>query len=267
MADRSHLTPVTTTDRRGRTTTVYRKPGLKDAAPAGRLPAATIFLAAAPAGSPLPPVRARGSADLLSSAFARDVLAGTGVHPTLWVAAPEASSVASLAMELTETGALPAKVASLLLGYSAGHRNTGFAHDALRIAAHIWPRRTDTDSGWARKLIDAAAGPHEHFSSGQSFITTAEELERSAAVAEFLVRATNHSLYRFGDTLGLPVSLPCKRFLNRDLEQLVRERPADIDRIISYTAERGMDPDSSEAVDELREWLDSDTPSLGDGWL
>lgn len=52
MADRSHLAPVTVTDKRGRTTTVYRRPGQPVPASAPKLPAPDL-LAPSVAAAPL----------------------------------------------------------------------------------------------------------------------------------------------------------------------------------------------------------------------
>lgn len=54
---------------------------------------------------------------------------------------------------------------------------------------------------------------------------------------------------------------------NQHLDELLRERPGDLDRIISYIEERGMDPKQKTPVNRLREWLDDAAPSLGGGWI
>ncbi|GAB2707548.1 hypothetical protein ACX801_08035 [Arthrobacter bambusae] len=103
-------------------------------------------------------------------------------------------------------------------------------------------------------------------------ITTVEELDESASVVRFTVRA---ALTDAALPLLKIVRVHGKwhqgqqetQISNGRLAALVRERPTDYDRILSHVADRGR-PKGARAVHELRAWLDANVAkAVASGWL
>lgn len=270
MADRSHLAPVTTIDKRGRTTTVYRRPPADGVS----LRPGLVPAAAPPAAPVLPP----DPADLRPSLSEQQLREFTrGIGKFLYRPVPALSrtysenaagrSAAALAVGLTTDGVLTAYEAEklLVLGVTEGgsdNRGAALARDSLRVAARLAPRWPERDRGWTDALVEAAIGARV----GQSKrIADRGELDSLAAVVEFTLRADPvfTEANRRGD------GTRHRRIFNRHLDALLRERPHDIDRIIERVTEQGIHPRDEAPVQLLREWLDAtvESPALEGGWL
>lgn len=277
MADRSHLTAVPVTDRRGRATTVYRNLG-PGTVPSARLlpaPAVSSEAPAAPQGTPFPAIGVRDFDE--SKAFLRGDNDSVGrwqlaVPPAL--SHPEGRAAVSLAMDMTEAGAVDGSTAKLLLAYGCAEAPGYHAIDTLRVGARLVARHSESgDVSFWPKLAEAVRGLHVTPSAAVRPIATEEELDEAAAVVEFVVRAPSVSwddLVRshHSKSLGGWKNTTATTIRNPHLRALIRERPGDLDRIIEYIAERGMHRTRRRDVDELREWLDSGSPTaLGPGWL
>lgn len=128
MADRSHLTPVTTTDKRGRTTTVYRNlrgrgaPGGSRGLPAPASPAGT-----APKGPTEQEV-----ADPID---------------------PHGAAVKDLALSLIKSDALPEQDVYEILYSAVEAGGSLLALDSLRIAAHLSPRWPERTRAWRSHIV------------------------------------------------------------------------------------------------------------------
>jgi hypothetical protein len=92
---------------------------------------------------------------------------------------------------------------------------------------------------------------------------TEDQLAEYAAVVEYIVRQKDASntvsdarLFVEGKKVQHPTAIA-----NKHLEKLIRENTNELDAIITYVNERGMDKKKS-SVDTLREWLDSEVPSI-----
>ncbi|GAB2707748.1 hypothetical protein ACX801_07845 [Arthrobacter bambusae] len=278
MADRSHLIPVRTTDRRGRATTVYRNLGAKPApAPRTPFPAAPAVLAPEHRErARLPEVAIRSREEIVEFGRTMDrwlkfMAEAYSFSPQRWDSTDSTGIVAmSLAMDLTESGALDVDTAAVLLSRVKGDKLGGLGCDVLRIGARLWPNRAERPDGtdWCQLLCPGVAGLYARGTAGPGPITTAEDLESCAAVVRFLMNtAQNSSLSTLSDLIEDSTRVSTRVLRNKHLDALIRERPADLDRIVAYITERSMDPVSSAPVEDLRDWLDTDTPALGDGWL
>lgn len=180
----------------------------------------------------------------------------------------------SYAAEAIETGNLPREDAEAFLrrvekvppAAAAVVLSNGF-----RVAVAARALGDAGGDSWLSRLIGAVIGDLQH--SGAQPIETEEQLDELVAVARFIAAPLGAgaagSLRRWNRPVG-PQSPPIVgiRMQNSGLEQLLRDRPGDAGRIIEYVSERGMDHEQPEALDTLREWLDSQSATaLADGWL
>lgn len=271
MADRSHLTPVTVTDRNGRSTTVYRRNEAKlPAAPSSRsVPA----LPPAPRGGgedtplpapkPLPAEEVERLATYLAEGTYTRIM---GLRYTLTGERAGRSAV-ELAVELAQAGTITESEANSILvlcvDRTSARKGAVLALDCLRVAARLSGRWPDRGRRWPDDLIAAVVGAQ----IGQSKrVSTTAQLDSLAAVVQITMlkasaRAIVEVAYRDGNEHH--------RIRNRDLNALLRERPHDLDRIIAYVEERGVPLRTDAPVTALRGWLEGTdtTRPLANGWL
>lgn len=99
---------------------------------------------------------------------------------------------------------------------------------------------------------------------------TEDQLSRHAAVIEYIIRQedvsnTVSNVNIFVKDHHVPFA---KAITNKHLEKLIRNYPKELDAIIAYIDERGMDRKTKPPVDALREWMESKvSPALREGWL
>ncbi|GAB2707736.1 hypothetical protein ACX801_07855 [Arthrobacter bambusae] len=282
MADRSHLTPVTTTDKRGRTTTVYRsldhqkKPGSASTLPPVALSSATAEGSEVSQGSPLREPSARTLAEI------KEFLGGAeerwpGFRSIKVLRLAEGREAAALAMDFVEDGALDEVSAQGLLVEGQPWDGTALSIDALRTAAVFFPRAaefTTSDSHWAYRVLRAVGGYRISSRGWDSEpITTQEQLDTCAALTGFTLRFAKDpdhwGLIRGNAHRGRGgIRKEYEIIANKHLDQLLRERPHDLERIIAYVNEHGMDPTDYEAVHLLRAWLEGGIAApMRSGWL
>lgn len=216
----------------------------------------------------LPEPRACSVEELLASELALDLTADSGVPWQVWMERESSRAVLAMAVEVVEMDVLSSRAAGQLLANLYACTHTGLALDALRLAVRIAPtRRGPGGVYWVQQLGDAAAGLHEWRSVNGPRIGTLRDLDGAAAVVAFLTRARRPEVSRHTTTRALFPQVSGRRIANRHLERLILQRPSDIDRIVSYVQERGVDREGREPVDRLGEWLDGDVPAVADGWL
>lgn len=279
MPDRSHLTAVATTDKRGRSTTVYRNLGRP--VPGGRaaLPAAVIAAPPAPAAqSSAGPFR---EPTKRTRAAMGEFLKSIGnwwpgiTNPSNRVLrTPGGRCATALAMDLIDEGILEPAEALWLTVVSHPEDGTATAEDALRVASVLAPRAEELQgdgSSWFVRVGMAVRGNRSEANAlGRSPIRTQRDLDACLARTAFVLRlsgdrqvVTTMRARRRGD-----IDETYYVVNNRDLSELIRERPEDVDRIITHVEEHGVEPRSAEDVHMIRVSLDSDAPAaLQRGWL
>lgn len=269
MTGRPHLTPSTIVDRRGRTTTVYRGPGdgartprPLNAIPSVPVPAPASAQQALHAPAPLSAEEVRRAASL-----ARNAAPSVPLLRETLVDEPEGRAALALAAEVAAAGTLTDDEARQVLGYAVGEGGHGragaaLALDFIRVAERMALRSPARGRFWPSDFSEAMMGARWGHSGP---LRTVGELDSTAAVAAFILWDEEHEHTRRVSTrhyFGRPLN-------SAELAELLYERPADLDRIIGYAAERKMASESPGAVTALREWLvtTGDTSAVGGGWL
>lgn len=214
--------------------------------------------------------------------YALDHFDAIGTH----LGTPEGRDAISLALDLVRGKALQGRTARVLIvrtavaGELAAAAGTALT-DSLRIAARLvrdglldedqaaeWTEDVRTER-WAGRLVHAVRGLSPG-APARCPLATEDELAGAAAVVAFAVTAPGSDLIHHGIHTASAAAAdgPLYRSLrNTHLADLLRTRPEDLHRVTVYVAERGMDPENSEAVERLRGWLDEDVAAVGDGWL
>lgn len=283
MTSRAHLTAVSTTDKNGRPTTVYRN--LQGRAPSA---ASAAIPAPGPRASgarrtrtPLPPVQHRSAEEI--SEFMRGTRSpGDDLYTLedrvgwLWQTDDGLAAV-SFAMDLIGNGTLDREVAAILISGGAPDEPSALKLESLRIAERALalggtPGRAP--NMLAFDLRDAVKGVFAGAKDPAGYrVTTEEELESAAAVVRYVLHSGYHHVRTVSDrdtTLSPSTEMPWRRIRNRDVERLIRRRPQDVERIISYVEERGDNLERKQDVQTLIEWLDAGdegSEALDDGWL
>lgn len=278
MASRAHLTPVRITDKRGRDTIVYRRGAAS--------PAATVRASVpAPAAPALPGAlrepKPLTTAELeaFTSSIARNSLRPIHYLRAMVITEPDGRTAAALAAEAVESGVLTRdETMNLFLdasrqGAAADRTQEGtgpkvgalFARDLLLIGARAAARQPARGKLWTSNLSEATKGAR---SNRADQLETEAQLDSLAAVVEFTMEAQN--LGDFTEVAYRTGTGSYRSIRSRRLDELVRERPHDLDRILAYIQGRSIHSmDYKRDVDGLREWLDSteDTTAISEGWL
>lgn len=274
----SKLVPTQITDRNGKRTTVHKKTA---AAPATR--------SAIPAPSPPGPVPQGTPLELPEPMDEFERARYIMDNPMLNISSSAASTQEALrwvdgaalaaAKSMIERGSLDAGTVKLLLSrpapsFSPFHLNRLLI--AERLEKTIGKGITDdsTRNRYLHTIRGAADGLARNHPSGRKILdafTTEEELSGCSAVAEFMLYPD------FPDAHSSTASLPDgdggfwqgSYIRNRHLDRLIRERPEDVQTIISYVKERGMHHANKGPVTALRSYLDETAAasSVGEGWL
>lgn len=252
-------------DRRGRLTTVYRNLAHRVARslrggpqrPAAALPQPSVL--SAEREDRLPEVKVRGKRELMAlTEDCAHALEESGVSSTL--AASQGPLVGSLALDLIEDGKLTPEVARLILDklstYGMGH-----VADALRVAERL------IDHGRKYHLFDINGILRDTENRSAPSITTTRELESAVAAVALvgMLRAADAALKDKG-ILARSLWGTAEYLADPALDELIRRRPADLERIAGFLAERTSTGGHPEAAD-VEEWLDSEQTVLADGWL
>lgn len=174
----------------------------------------------------------------------------------------------SYAMTLVEQGALGRDTAIAVL-CRCWSRKLPFTLHVLDIARELYPLRgSSKETTWGMRLASTAMGLDAVPGRPPHRVDTPEGLAAAVAVVRFLTSfsiSQDETIVRTFD--GEPEARSGPGIVNPHLDQLVRERPGDVDRIIAYVRERGMHPKRRRDVDELRAWLEMDAAAVADGWL
>lgn len=270
MPDRSHLIRTTITDKRGRQTTVYRRPGTetRKSVPAPPPPAPAPDPSASSAELQPPTERSLMEITMTLNSMAA-YLPGVGVDPVKVVRRERGRYATRIAMDLIENSELLKDDALSVLAHSHAEHDTPLAADALRVAAALWdrlgPDRMPSD--WTATVVQALRGATRPSSAGWDYkgATSQVELDGLSLIAEFIVRVP-----RPNGVVGYFARRPQEPslFIPTELESFLRERPQDLDRVLDYAAGADLNRNGPEAIHQLRAHLDSDAhTSLLGGWL
>jgi hypothetical protein len=277
----SKLVPTQITDRNGKRTTVHKKPaaapGTRSALPA---PSAAGATPPKPQGTPLvlpePLDKFERAKYILSNNLPNISFAASSTKETL-----ERVDLAGLALAkyMVERGSLDPESVKLVLSkygkpYSPMYVNRLLIAERLERTIGKGVTGHSERMNYLQAVTLAADGLARNHPSGAKMLdafTTEEELAGCSAATEFILCpdfAGSHVSTAYlsdgedGDWQGSYIR-------NKHLDLLIRERPEDVQAIITYVKERGMHPANKGPVKALRAYLEdtSESSSVGTGWL
>jgi hypothetical protein len=275
---RNNLTPTPVVDRNGKTTTVYRRAErLKPAASALPAPSA----APQPSGGTTTPLtlpkaltakEKRELGNLLNSIDVTRFVPAS--HFLLGLSAKPLALLKRIADEFPDHMPLLKKI----LGNAISNEclPEEMVNVLLVSERLLRDNRGHLLESAAYGVIDTVVGMchSENRLPDDQVIRTEEELAGKAALTDFiLTHGRKHDLDSMTKTLylrrGAFIHAEYMALRNRHLEQLILDRPEDIEVISRYVAERGMHHANKKPVEALRAYLDDESlvvPVSG-GWL
>lgn len=269
-----NLIPTPIVDKNGKATTVHKKTSSVSSSQ-GKIPAPVINGCDAPiTGTPLPVPQHLTPAELTSllgaidsvDKFAkvegeldRDALA---VTKRILDEGSLSLEVIDMTMQLAYVGTVQSRRATP----EAVPPNHVLHYNRLLIAEHL--QLGGEQSGEAEAAIRGLARNLDLGDEYMGKIETEEELAGCSAVVSFMQKCTE-SCTSGNVHNGSGGSMVGAYIRNKHLDALIRERPDDIDTIVSYVQDRGMNPTNKGPVNALRKHLDENTQSkaVSSGWL
>lgn len=278
MAQNPNLIPTVITDVNGKVTTVHKKQS-GVAAGAKRIPAPAVAQQAVQKPQTplnLPPALSREERD--------ELIAHLAAIPNFW--GSDTSGMTdwvddtgfALIKEYLETDRITPMEIKHITGIA---RVQGWGKTEVTNMLLVTERvRKDTsiDSqarGWTNNVVHSLPyNVRDTEGKYTSAIRTEEALTSATAVTTFVLR----KFYEKDNNLGLVKTVRQNRawrspeelivISNKHLDALIRERPQDLDRIISYVERNHMHASNKKPVNVLREFLDEDLASaIDEGWL
>lgn len=269
-----NLIPTPIVDKNGKATTVHKKTSSVSSSQ-GKIPAPVINGCDAPiTGTPLPVPQHLTPAELTSllgaidsvdkfakveSELDRDALA---VTKRILDEGSLSLEVIDMTMQLAYVGTVQSRRATP----EAVPPNHVLHYNRLLIAEHL--QLGGEQSGEAEAAIRGLARNLDLGDEYMGKIETEEELAGCSAVVSFMQKCTE-SCTSGNVHNGSGGSMVGAYIRNKHLDALIRERPDDIDTIVSYVQDRGMNPTNKGPVNALRKHLDENTQSkaVSSGWL